>query len=174
MCCGIVEDRHILGVVSCHNGTQYRPPALRTLVAVRTNCLHDRTSTTTSQPIIKNQTPTATNPAQWLNIPRYVRHATATADLFCERFSPDVAMSEEHAQRRADEIRAKIRRDVEHEMVQVRSGTCAICSRRIGKKVRGCDTLSACAVALRWVGSGPSFRGSRVSCAGFVLVLEWA
>ncbi|CAN0459175.1 unnamed protein product, partial [Scytosiphon promiscuus] len=24
----------------------------------------------------------------WLDIPRYVRHATATADLFCERFSP--------------------------------------------------------------------------------------
>eukprot|EP00752_Nemacystus_decipiens_P010276 g9158.t1 len=54
----------------------------------------------------------------WLDNPRYVRHATAAADLFCARFSPDVPMSEESAQAKANEIRAAIKRDVEHEMVQ--------------------------------------------------------
>lgn len=58
---------------------------------------------------------------KWLDNPRYVRHAAAAADLFCARFSPDVAMSEETAEVRANEIRAVIKRDVEHEMVQVRA-----------------------------------------------------
>lgn len=58
---------------------------------------------------------------QWLDNPRYVRHAAAAADLFCARFSPEAATSEANAEGRANEIRASIKRDVEHEMVQVRS-----------------------------------------------------
>lgn len=50
-----------------------------------------------------------------------MRHAAAAADLFCARFSPDVAMSEEGALAQANEIRVAIKRDVEHEMVQVRA-----------------------------------------------------
>lgn len=57
---------------------------------------------------------------KWLDNPRYVRHAAAAADLFCARFSPDVAMSETSVETRANEIRAKIKRDVEHDMVEVR------------------------------------------------------
>lgn len=56
---------------------------------------------------------------QWLDSPRYVRHAAAAADLFCSRFSPDADMSETFAKTKAGEIRAAIVRDVEHEMVQV-------------------------------------------------------
>lgn len=58
---------------------------------------------------------------KWLDNPRYVRHAAAAADLFCARFSPDVAMSEDSAEAKANEVRAAIKRDVEHEMVQVRN-----------------------------------------------------
>lgn len=50
-----------------------------------------------------------------------MRHAAAAADLFCARFSPHEDMSEADAEARADEIRATITRDVEHDMVQVRS-----------------------------------------------------
>lgn len=81
---------------------------------------------------------------QWLDNPRYVKHASAIADFFCDRFSPfpegptsgktpalpveskgddrgaSGAMTQAEAEERADGIRAVIRRDVEHEVVQVR------------------------------------------------------
>lgn len=74
-------------------------------------------------------------PHQWLDNPRYVKHASAVADLFCDRFAPldmeDSAgdsdgggrhngiMSQAEAEGRAQEIRAAISRDVEHDEVQV-------------------------------------------------------
>ncbi|CAN0510114.1 unnamed protein product, partial [Laminaria digitata] len=53
-----------------------------------------------------------------LDNPRYVRHAGAAADLFCARFSPDDPMEQEVADKNANEIRATVKRDVEHEVVQ--------------------------------------------------------
>ena len=48
-----------------------------------------------------------------------MRHAAAAADLFCARFSPDRPMEQEAVDKKAKEIRATIKRDVEHEVVQV-------------------------------------------------------
>ena len=56
---------------------------------------------------------------EWLDNPRYVKHAAAAADLFCERFDPDAPIEEELAKEKAEGIRAVIKRDVEYDVVQV-------------------------------------------------------
>ncbi|CAM9860894.1 unnamed protein product [Ascophyllum nodosum] len=55
---------------------------------------------------------------EWLDNPRYVKHAAAAADLFCERFDPDAPIEEELAKEKAEGIRAVIKRDVEYDVVQ--------------------------------------------------------
>lgn len=58
--------------------------------------------------------------SQWLDNPRYVKHAAATADLFCALFDPDAPLERVKAEARARDIRAAVKRDVEYDVVQAR------------------------------------------------------
>lgn len=58
--------------------------------------------------------------SQWLDNPRYVKHAAATADLFCALFDPDAPLDKVKAETMARDIRAAVKRDVEYDVVQAR------------------------------------------------------
>jgi glutamate dehydrogenase len=62
---------------------------------------------------------TRTHMSQWLETPRYGRHAMAIAQLFIDRFNPDAPLSNEEFTKRADSLCEKFRRDVELTELQV-------------------------------------------------------